>query len=472
MRSCCSFRATQFFIVLVSCLHYAIVTYHRVCPSILFDELAKTYGVQPSDIGVFGSMYFWPYALIQPFIGIITDIVEPAYIIAFSGFLSSLGSLIIGFTKCYELACFARVLVGLGCGPIMVPICKMFANWFSARGFFIFQGLVLASGAAGGVVAQAPLAKLIQSIDYKYSFIGVAAAGLFLSILTLFMRGQPYDMGFEKTADGFCITTSGNVENPLLYEEINKFNNTDSSVKPSAKSILQAKMLTLKSNVKKVLSNKYFWTLVIWDAMSPGTYYNFSSMWGDPYLQHVIHYDENKASFIVILLNVAWIAGTPILTFISEITKSRKWVVVINALSLCAICICMYFVTDQINDTVLYVLIFSFGFFGSAPCSIGVAMFKEMECPESQGTALGCSNLFPFLSSSIFEIITAAILKFVDGNIDKHTLKGYRYALWIPSIIASGLGFIGAIISIETYPKPEPEASFQTQPIIMFEDKK
>lgn len=417
-------------------------------------------------------MYFWPYALIQPFIGIISDLVEPAYIIAFSGFLSSLGSVIIGYTKCYDFACFARILVGLGCGPIMVPICKIFANWFSARGFFIFQGLVLASGAAGGVIAQAPLAKLIQSVDYKYSFIGIAAAGLFLSILTLFMRGQPSDMGFVKTADGFSITTSGNVDNPLLYEEINHYNSTDSAVKQTSNTVIRGKMAMLKSNLKKVLSNKYFWTLVIWDALSPGTYYNFSSMWGDPYLQHVIHYSESKASFIVILLNVAWIAGTPVLTFISEVTKSRKWVVVINALCLFGVCICLYFITYQINDIVLYVLIFSFGFFGSAPCSVGVAMFKEMETPETAGTALGCSNLFPFLSSSLLEIVTASLLKYVDGDVDKHTLKGYRYALWIPSIVASGLGFIGAIISIETYPKPEPEPILQSQPIIMFEGSK
>ena len=457
---CCGFKSTQTLIVFVACLGYAVVAYHRVCPSILFSDISQDLGVTTERVGYFSSMYFWPYAISQPFIGLLVDIVEPAYVMAVAHILSAIGSVVVGFAPTFIISCVGRALIGLGAGAIMVPVCKVFANWFTSRGFFIFQGLVLASGAAGGALAQGPLAAIIQTVPWRNTFFAAAVVGGIVGLLTLCFRGTPEAMGFERCQVFGMSRSLSSFESPLLDSC-----NAPDCQRTSAKLGLKGQCRLLWNNVKKVLGNKYFWTLVMWDGFVPGAYYNVSSMWGGPYLQDVFRFSEQKTANLLILINVAWILGTPLMTFVSEALRTRKWIMVITALCEIGVSIAFIFMKgpSKWNDILVVVLIFAFGFFGSAPCSLAVTMFKEMETPETAGTAMGCSNFFPFICSTLMHSITSLILENVDGVCEHcREYTGYLWSLWVPTICCSVLGFIGVLLTRETFPADELTKSEQS----------
>jgi sugar phosphate permease len=378
-------------------------------------------------------MYFWPYAISQPFIGLIADLAEPAFILAVALFLTVAGSVVMALGTTFAVACVGRALTGLGSGAVMVPTCKIFANWFTPRYFFIFQGLVLSSGAAGGVLAQGPLAALIDEVSWRSTFCGIAVIGMVVCLLTLLYRGSPEKMGFSAPAA---------LDEPLLHSG-------------EVTSGIGGHFVRLWKNMKKVLSNPHFWTLVLWDALIPGVYYNLSSMWGAMYLEDIFHFSEQKSADIMIYLNIAWIVGTPPLTFLSEFAKTRKWILVGTSVCLLLVCVGFLFIdgSGSADDFLVQFMMFAFGFFGIGPASIAVAMFKEMETQETSGAALGCSNFFPFLSSAILQEVTAYVLELIDRECEKcHTFRGFIWALWIPTLVAVFFGLIGAVLARETFP--------------------
>lgn len=448
---CCGFKITQALIVLLACLGYAVVAYHRVCPSILFTDISRDLEVTTERVGYFSSMYFWPYAISQPFIGLLVDLVEPAYVMAIAHIFSALGSVVIGLAPTFTISCVGRAMVGLGAGAIMVPVCKVFANWFTSRGFFIFQGLVLASGAAGGVLAQGPLAAIIETVPWRHTFFAAAAVGGVVGLLTLLLRGTPEAMGFERCQVFGVSRSLSSFESPLLESQ-------GSGPQTRVKLGVKGQFHLLWRNTKKVLGNKYFWTLVLWDGFVPGAYYNVSSMWGGPYLEDVFNFPKQKAANLLILINVAWILGTPLLTCISETLHTRKWIMVLT--SLCEIGVSIAFIfmkgPSKWNDILIVVLIFVFGFFSSAPCSLAVTMFKEMETPETAGTAMGCSNFFPFICSTLMTTLTSFILENVDGVCEHcREYTGYLWSLWVPTIACAVLGFLGVLFTRETFPSDD-----------------
>ena len=453
---CIPICVTEALLVIISGITYALVYYHRVWPSILYDELALAYNVTETRIGVLSTMYFWPYALMQPIAGTLADIMEPGYLMGGATALAASGALLIGFTSDFTLACFSRVLIGLGCAPIIVPICRVLANWFSPRGFYFLQGLVHVFGAIGGILAQGPLASIIDSIEWRYTFFFVSGLGFFMSLLTfIFIRGDPksagYNLGVVMGLDASSSGAGERFDTPLI-EDDTRLRELSCCQK------FKQKLSVLGKNIKKALTNRQFCTLTMTNSFIPGSFYSFTGMWGGPYLQDLFGYSDNEAGYILVLLNIAYVVGTPLLSFLSEVVKSRKKVLCVT--SVCALAISLGFVFLQKGQPKALVLfmIFALGFFTSGSTSTIITMFKELDSVEVSGTMIGCSNIFPFLATTLLQYLGTLILEKVDGD----EFKQYQLAVWVPTVVCCFLGTVGIFVSRDTYPDPGNENMMPT----------
>ena len=175
-----------------------LVFFYRYTPSVLTDQLSESLNVTKDQISIFSSMYFWTYAAMQPIGGILSDVLSPGKLISLSTIISATGSIIMGESTNFALSCFARCLVGIGCGPIFVSSIRLAANWYSPKGYAVANGIILTMGSIGGCLAQGPLSTLCDIIDWRWAFRISTIIGFVASVACFFfIKTNISDYGFD-----------------------------------------------------------------------------------------------------------------------------------------------------------------------------------------------------------------------------------------------------------------------------------
>jgi sugar phosphate permease len=147
------FQIHRIFLTIVADLSYVFVSFNQLAPAIISRHIAEYFHRDSTELSIFSSMFFWPYALCQPFGGLLADVMDPKYLLAFSCFGSGISSLICGFSKSFVLTVFARFLAGLSCAPCYVPILRLLSRWYTTKFFPISLGILLAFGGIGAILA-------------------------------------------------------------------------------------------------------------------------------------------------------------------------------------------------------------------------------------------------------------------------------------------------------------------------------
>lgn len=425
-------------------LLYALVFFQRTCPSIVSADMAEDYHVPMKDLGVFSSIYFYPYAFIQPFAGLLADIIDPAYVIGAGQLLAGTGAIICGLSKSLSVGCVGRFFVGLGCGPSYVPIIRIIANWFPLKYYAHFCGLCLAIGALGGIVAQGPLSEFAEAVGWRWSFYGIGGLGIILAITELiFVRGDPTSFG---------------------YKPVNKDLARKSGTETSAKE----KMLQLYQNFKEVVTYGWFWVVVVYSFFCSGPYFDISGMWAGPFLTDTYQFSKSKVGNTQIALSVGLVAGSLFVPPISSWCHTRKWVLfvadIIATISMSVLAIW----GSEVPYAVLIILFLLIGMFTNSLTSVCYPLIREYFHPAIAGTAVGCANIFTFLSSAIFQNISGeviAMFPFKEGEIPPsdtaNTEKGYKIGLWM--ICAIGLGISTIAIAFAKDSKIGAEVSSKSK---------
>jgi sugar phosphate permease len=321
---------------------------------------------------------------------------------------------------------------------------RILANWFSARGFYISQGVIHAFGAVGGILAGGPLHSFCVSVgDWRYTFYFVAALSLFCSLMVLlFVRGDPRKAGYDVAS--FSGTTSD-----LDYAPLQGTREKKKDERPCLELL---KLFVTNSRI--CLGNPYFWSLTLMNGLLPGAFYNIIGLWGGPYLVDLYGVTEERAGYVLSLLNIAYLVSTPIITLISEATRSRKFILCIFGLWAVGLSVWFLFLDPDDGIILLMSVLFMFGFFTIGTTATTITIFKELESISVSGTMIGWSNLPPFIVTAILQYLPDPIFDSIDGKGTKvHSLKAYRMAVWVPTLLCAILGCFGIFVTKETYPE-------------------
>ena len=400
-------------------LSYAICLFFRSCPSMVADKMAEDYGVDKSDIGIFTSIYFYTYAIIQPFVGLLVDVTEPAYIIGFSLLIGSIGNFVCGAGKSMLVGCIARAFVGIGCGPVYVSVNRCLVNWFEVHSYAFVLGIVHAIGSLGYLVAQGPLASMADHFGWRKSFYSVGIFGVIIGILVLiFVRGNPV---------------------VYHYKPVNKDLDKNAPDIP-----FKEKLHILLSNIKTVVVSIPLWLCIWYSILTNGPFYVINGMWGTQYLEDVLEYSAQKAGNAMMVLTIVGIIGNVIVPPICYLFKTRKWVLAFSALIIGSVTLVFIFLNKDKMTLIIVCVVFSiYALFGST-CSIIYSLGVDFFNPKLAGAVIGLMNLFLFLVSAIFLAISSKILNHygtIPGT-SKYTFEGYKMGLWVVCIICYALAFL------------------------------
>jgi sugar phosphate permease len=416
-------RRYRWLIFWVLAFGYVLVYFHRLCPAVVAVDMMRDLQAGGALLGVLGSAYFYPYAVMQLPAGLLADSWGPRRTITLFFGLAAAGSLLLGLAPSLSWAIFGRTLVGLGVSMFFVPTLKILAEWFRAREFATMTGILMAMGGVGSLSASSPLALLSSSIGWRLSFVAVGVFTLVMAVLIwLLVRDRPADLGWPSPAEP---RGTGSVEIGLL------------------------------EGMKNILTCPWFWPLAVWFFFDCAVLYSFSGLWGGPYLMHVYRLTKTEAGNILAMIAVGLIVGSPLVSFLSDrVFRARKPVLVLSSAIVVGLTALLAFRTDALSRLALSLICLGVGMFSGAIVVIAFTATKELFPVQMAGTSTGLVNLFPFVGSGLFQPFLGYLLE-RQGRVEgAFTPAGYRHAFL--ALFVCGLAtLVASLLVKETLRKDE-----------------
>ncbi len=171
----------------IICLIYFFVYFHRVSTSVIAADILKAFDTNATALGFMSSMYFYLYALEQPFVGYFTDKLGARRVMAYCTLVAAAGCFLFALAPGIGWASAGRALIGIGVGGVYVPAIKAFSQWFRNNEFATMMGLLAVVGNLGAIIATAPLAWAASEWGWRGSFNFIGVVSLVLALAALFL---------------------------------------------------------------------------------------------------------------------------------------------------------------------------------------------------------------------------------------------------------------------------------------------
>ncbi|MCF8033747.1 MAG: MFS transporter [Desulfarculaceae bacterium] len=368
----------RYLICLVIFLSYLLVYFHRLCPAVIALDIQADFGMSGTVLGLLGSAYFYPYALMQIPVGVLADSWGPRKTIFAFFLVAAAGSVLMGLAPSLGWAVLGRVMVGAGVATVFVCNFKLLSQWFCAERFLTMGGVFMAVGGVGALTAGAPLALLSDALGWRLS---LAAVGGFTAIMAalvwLVVRDKPQDKGWPAV-------------------------NPEAQDPPPVKAPLLA-------GIKQVVTSKRFWPLSLWAFFATGLSFAMGGLWGGPYLMQVHGLSKAMAGGVLSTFSLSLLIGSPAMGVMANRWGRKPILMAASAL----LCVCfglLYLFTASMPLWFIYVVFFCLGVGGAATGPVMATVSKELFPVEIAGTSVGMVNLFPFLGGALFQVAMGAVL--------------------------------------------------------------
>jgi MFS family permease len=125
----------------------------RYGTAVVLPAFQADFGADAAALGALAAAYFWPYAAMQPFSGVLSDTWGPRRTLAVWLAVAAAGTAIFALAPTYEVALVGRALGGAGVGIVLVVAFSLLGQWFGTERFGTIAGLYAATGPLGGLLA-------------------------------------------------------------------------------------------------------------------------------------------------------------------------------------------------------------------------------------------------------------------------------------------------------------------------------
>jgi sugar phosphate permease len=400
-------------------LSYVFVYFHRLCPAVIALDMQQAFNTTGTLLGVLGSAYFYPYAIMQLPVGLLADSWGPRKTVAAFFVLAGLGSLTMGMAPGLGLAIAGRILVGFGVSTVFVCNFKLLSEWFTPGEFVVMGGVFMAAGGIGVLAASAPLAWVSNLIGWRLTLILVGLFSFVLSaMLYLVVRNRPEEMGW-----------------PPVY-------------KPEEGE--SAERVGLREGLKQVIVARRFWPVAVWAFCGVGIFFSLAGLWAGPYLMQIYGMSKPAAGAVLSMSAFSFITGSPLLSLASNVVGRKR--VFIGCSIILIIVFGLFYVFPQgLPLFVLYVLYFFFSFSGGAIGPLSATVAKELFPTRIAGTSVGAVNFFPFFGGALFQVVMGWIVSHGGRSEAGYGVGGYQN-MFLFCLISAVVSLIAAVRLTETFP--------------------
>ena len=395
-------------------LGYAISYFYRNTNAIIESDLVNELGLGPADLGLLTGAYFFSFAIFQLPLGILLDRYGPRRTEAVLLLFAALGAWI--FSKADSLSglILGRLLIGLGVSACLMAAFKAYVIWFSNQRLPMINGLQMAAGGLGALMATTPLQNVLSITNWRGVFTGLAIITVFASLFLWFILPE-----HQSSADKH----------------------------PAIKTQLKEMGLIFRS--------PFFWSIVPLTALSNGAFLAIHGLWIKPWLRDVASLGEGDTTQLLFAMTLAIIAGYFSLGIFSErlyqLFDIGPITVGVFGMTL--------FLTAQLSmaygwATSPFLLVVFFGFLGSS-CILTFAGLAQIFPKKYSGRVSTILNVQVFMGAFIIQWGIGAIIELWPTTEIGYDPASYQVAIGV-LVLMQAAGLVWYLLSQQLI-KKQPE---------------
>ncbi|SFE61328.1 MFS transporter [Peptostreptococcus sp. D1] len=377
---------------------YVFVTFHRMAPGVVKNDLQEAFNVGVAQFANIGSMYFYAYFIMQIPSGVLADKLGPKKTVFIFSLLAAVGSVVFGMAPNISVAYISRFAVGIGVSVIFICLIKIQSRWFYSRNFALMIGFAGLAANLGAVIAQTPLVIAVSHFGWRSTFVYMGVAMLLFAILAfIFVKDDPKDVGLPGMDE---------LENrPQVSVNINVFD-----------------------ALKSVIGNRRTWVISLTYIGLYTGYVILFGTYGISFIMQVYGISKIDAANYIIFAIIGSAVSGLVIGYLSDKFKNRKIPLILC--SLITLLGWILFIFFKVPQSFLAPFLFIFGFVmtGFTMCwTVG----NEVNDRNLSGVATGVVNCIGFLGAAVVPVVMG---KIIDANKALPEI-GYRNAFMVLIII-------------------------------------
>ncbi len=374
---------------------YFLVFFNRVAPNVLAPDLTRDFNLGAAQLGLLGSLYFWPYALLQIPAGIALGRVGARRLASAGLVLAAFGSALLALAPFFGVALLGRGLVGAGSTPFFISLQLTIRHWFRRDQFATMAGLMQMVANLGGLVATRPLAALAEGVGWRQSLILLSLAMLLAAaVVFLLVRNRPEDVGLPPVGEALAPDV--------------------------------AERLPLRQTLRIAWGLPSVWLLAAVLFLILGTINAFQGLWAVPFLIDTRGMERSGAAGLVAWWAWGTVFGAPSWGLLSDrVLHTRKGTALLG-FALFALAWTPLTLIPAVPSEWLVPLMFLAGF-GAGSSVVSSPMLMELLPRQVVGAAIGLTNATPFLGAAVYQYgIGLALDAFGRRPSGAYPIEGYQ----------------------------------------------
>jgi sugar phosphate permease len=355
-------------IFFVTSTTFLLSQFYRASNAVIAPHLVQDLSLDTEALGLLSAVFFYAFALTQIPIGILLDRVKPRRTMTVLSLVAVLGALTFAWADSLLTGVLGRVLLGVGMACNLMGTFKLLTIWFGPASFGTLSGITISIGTVGNMAATTPLVLLVQAVGWRWGFTLIAGINLLLAaILFVVVRDRPSERDQLEKSTHYDLTFAD-----------------------------------IFSGLGELFKKKEYWIISFASFCRYGVFAAFQTLWAGPYLMGVMGLSPLQTGNLILLLNIALIAGGPAWGLVSDRFLRRRRVVVILSLGIFSLVILAFAsISSGAHLPVLALLFFCFGFSGGV-AGVMFAHIKEHMPLEMAGVAMTGINFFTMFGAAVF----------------------------------------------------------------------
>jgi MFS family permease len=385
---------------------YVVAVLHRTSLGVAGLDAQVRFDIGAGALGSFAVLQLLVYAGLQVPVGLLLDRFGSVRLVVGGALIMAAGQALMAFSDGVTGAVFARVLVGAGDAMTFISVLRLVPQWFPARRVPVVTQLTGLVGQLGQVLSAVPLAALLAGAGWTTAFVSAAAAGVFVSIVTLVAL---HDTPQQRVSSGEALT-------------------------------LRQLGSDLASAWRHPGTRLGLWTH--FTSQFPGTV--FALIWGYPFLLAGEGVSRGTASALLTLFVLTGMAAGPVIgVLVQRHPLRRSWLVlgVIGANAVGWGLVIAWPGRAPLPVLVVLVLALALGGPGSM---IGFEFARTFNPPNRLGTATGIVNVGGFVASLVAILLIGLILDARTGGQATYDIVDFKIAMSVQYAIGA-IGLIGIL---------------------------